>query len=130
RLARNIADAALPFDERFVAKQQTAFRREQLARLSPYLAPYATLAHDRGMFAPLFDPECTPLAGMTLWQQSVGLADDMLVKVDRMSMAHSLEVRAPFLDHRLAELMNRVAFETKLPGGRQKYILRKATERY
>jgi asparagine synthase (glutamine-hydrolysing) len=67
---------------------------------------------------------------MTLWQQSVSLTDDMLVKVDRMSMAHSLEVRAPFLDHRLAELMNRVKFATKLPAGRQKYLLRKAMERY
>ena len=130
RLARNIADAALPYGERFVAKQQTAFRRADLVRLSPYLAPYATAAHDRGSFAPLFDQDHAPLAGMTLWQQSVSLVDDMLVKVDRMSMAHSLEVRAPFLDHRLAELMNRVAFDTKLPGGRQKYILRKAMERY
>ena len=130
RLARNIADAALPYGERFVAKQQSAFRRAHIAKMSPYLAPYATAAHDRELFAPLFDRECAPLAGMTLWQQSVGLVDDMLVKVDRMSMAHSLEVRAPFLDHRLAELMNRVAFDTKLPGGRQKYILRKAMERY
>ena len=130
RLARNIADAALPYDERFVAKQQTAFRRSDLTRLSRYLAPYATAVHDRRLFAPLFDRDCSPLAGMTLWQQSVSLVDDMLVKVDRMSMAHSLEVRAPFLDHRLTEIMNRVAFDTKLPGGRQKYILRKAMERY
>jgi asparagine synthase (glutamine-hydrolysing) len=54
----------------------------------------------------------------------------MLHKVDRMSMAHALEVRTPFLDHRLAELMNRVAFSAKLKHGRQKYILRKALERY
>jgi asparagine synthase (glutamine-hydrolysing) len=54
----------------------------------------------------------------------------MLHKVDRMSMAHSLEVRAPFLDHRLAELLNRTKFSTKLPGGRQKYILRKAIAAY
>jgi asparagine synthase (glutamine-hydrolysing) len=130
KLARNIADAALPAGERFVAKQQTAFRRSHVAQLSPYLAPYATAANDRALFAPMFDGECSPLAGMTLWQQSVSLVDDMLVKVDRMSMAHSLEVRAPFLDHRLAELMNRVAFRTKMPEGRQKYILRKAMERY
>src|SRR4029077_16091521 len=129
RLARNIGDAALPHGERFVAKQQTAFRRADLVRLSPYLAPYATAANDRALFAPLFDRECSPLAGMTLWQQSVGLVDDMLVKVDRMSMAHSLEVRAPFLDHRLAELLDRVNLHTKLPRGRQKYLLRKAMER-
>jgi asparagine synthase (glutamine-hydrolysing) len=130
RLARNIDDAALSAGSRFVAKQQVAFRREQLASVSPYLARFATAANDRALFAPLFDDDRGPLAGMTLWQQSVSLVDDMLVKVDRMSMAHGLEVRTPFLDHRIAELMNRVAFATKIPGGRQKYLLRRAMEKY
>ncbi len=114
----------------FVAKQQVVFRRDHLAGISPYLAPHATAANDRALFAAMFDHAHTPLAGMTLWQQTVSLVDDMLVKVDRMSMAHGLEVRAPFLDHRLAELMNRVTFNTKLSRGRQKYLLRKAMERY
>jgi len=130
RLARNIDDAGLEAGERFVAKQQVVFRRDYLAGISPYLAPYATAENDRALFSPMFDHVMSPLAGMALWQQTVSLADDMLVKVDRMSMAHSLEVRAPFLDHRLAELMNRVTFNTKLPRGRQKYLLRKAMERY
>src|SRR2546426_4791018 len=130
RLARNIEDAGLEAGDRFVAKQQVVFRRDYLAGISPYLAPHATAANDRALFAPLFDHGRSPLAGMTLWQQTVSLVDDMLVKVDRMSMAHSLEVRAPYLDHRLAELMNRVPFNTKLPRGRQKYLLRKAMERY
>lgn len=130
RLARNIEDAGLEAGDRFVAKQQVVFRRDYLAGISPYLAPHATAANDRALFAPMFDRAQSPLAGMTLWQQTVSLVDDMLVKVDRMSMAHSLEVRAPFLDHRLSELMNRVTFNTKMPRGRQKYLLRKAMERY
>ena len=130
RLARNIEDADLEAGERFVAKQQVAFRRDFLAGVSPYLAPHASASNDRALFAPMFDGTRSPLAGMTLWQQTVSLVDDMLVKVDRMSMAHGLEVRAPFLDHRLAELMNRVRLGTKLPGGRQKYLLRKAMEEY
>jgi len=130
RIARNIEDAELEAGDRFAAKQQVVFRRDYLAGISPYLAPHATAANDRALFAAMFDPGLSPLAGMTVWQQTVSLADDMLVKVDRMSMAHSLEVRAPFLDHRLAELMNRVTFNTKLPQGRQKYLLRKAMERY
>jgi asparagine synthase (glutamine-hydrolysing) len=130
RLARNIDDAGLEAGDRFVAKQQVVFRRDYLAGISPYLAPHATAENDRALFSPMFDRAMSPLAGMALWQQTVSLPDDMLVKVDRMSMAHSLEVRAPFLDHRLAELMNRVTFDTKLPRGRQKYLLRKAMERY
>jgi asparagine synthase (glutamine-hydrolysing) len=130
RLARNIEDAGLEAGERFVAKQQVVFRRDDLAGISPYLAPHATAENDRALFSPMFDHGMSPLAGMALWQQTVSLTDDMLVKVDRMSMAHGLEVRAPFLDHRLAELMNRVTFNTKLPQGRQKHLLRKAMERY
>lgn len=128
RLARNIEDAGLDAAARFAAKQQTAFRRDFLSTVSPYLAPYATEAADRELFSLMQGRDA--LAGMTLWQQMVGLPDDMLVKVDRMSMAHALEVRAPFLDHRFAELMNRVSFDTKLPGGKQKYILRTALEHY
>ena len=52
------------------------------------------------------------------------LADDILVKVDRMSMAHGLEVRAPFLDHRLVETVARLAGRVKVPGRATKPLLR------
>jgi asparagine synthase (glutamine-hydrolysing) len=54
------------------------------------------------------------------------LPSQMLTKVDRMSMAHSLEVRVPFLDHRLVELMAPVSAQVKLPGYRRKHVLRRA----
>ncbi|HEX4947397.1 MAG TPA: asparagine synthase (glutamine-hydrolyzing) [Blastocatellia bacterium] len=54
------------------------------------------------------------------------LASDMLVKVDRMSMATSLEVRAPMLDVELAELAMSLPDEFLLRDGTTKYILRKA----
>jgi asparagine synthase (glutamine-hydrolysing) len=53
----------------------------------------------------------------------------MLVKVDRMSMAHSLEVRAPFLDHRLIELMVRTHKDVKMRGMERKSILRRTVAR-
>jgi asparagine synthase (glutamine-hydrolysing) len=130
KLARNIEDAGLPSGQRFAQKQQAAFRRDFIAQASPLLAPVATEATDRLLYAQMFDDKLDGLAAMTLWQQMVGLPDDMLTKVDRMSMAASLEVRAPFLDHRFPELLNRVSFATKLPGGRQKYLLRTAMEKY
>ncbi len=54
------------------------------------------------------------------------LPDDILVKVDRASMAVSLEVRAPLLDHRLMELAASIPSSLKLRGMNGKYILKKA----
>lgn len=56
------------------------------------------------------------------------LPDDILVKVDRMSMAHSLEVRAPFLDYRIIEFAATLPSHFKIKGKRQKIILKKAFE--
>src|SRR5205823_4534604 len=53
-----------------------------------------------------------------------GLLNDMLVKVDRMSMAHSLEVRSPFLDHRIVEFALRLPPTWKIHGRTTKYALR------
>lgn len=59
----------------------------------------------------------------------VSLPDDMLAKVDRMSMAHSLEARVPFLDHRLIELTYQVHKDVKMPGLRRKDLLRRTVGR-
>jgi asparagine synthase (glutamine-hydrolysing) len=78
-----------------------------------------------------------------LWQSSAGahpldrlldlnlrtyLLDDLLPKVDRMSMAHGLEVRSPFLDRELAELAFRLPPSTRLRGLSLKRVLRAAVE--
>lgn len=54
------------------------------------------------------------------------LPGDILVKVDRMSMANSLEIRSPFLDYRFLELVATIPSQLRLRGNRGKYIFRKA----
>ena len=57
------------------------------------------------------------------------LADDILTKIDRASMASSLEVRSPFLDVDFAEFANRIPSELKMKGLTRKYILKKSLEK-
>ncbi len=54
------------------------------------------------------------------------LPGDLLVKVDIASMAHSLEARSPFLDHKLVELSGAIAVRHKLRGLRSKHLLKRA----
>lgn len=54
------------------------------------------------------------------------LAERLLVKADRMTMAHSLEARVPYLDHPLVEFALRVPVRWKLRGRTRKYLLRRA----
>ncbi len=56
------------------------------------------------------------------------MAEDILTKVDRASMAVSLEVRAPFLDPRVAQFAASIPLSYKLKGSKGKYILKKAVE--
>jgi len=60
-----------------------------------------------------------------LWfDQRYYLPDDILTKVDRISMAHSVEVRPPFLDHRIVEFAAKLPSSLKIRGGRQKIVLK------
>ncbi|MGI9071625.1 MAG: asparagine synthase (glutamine-hydrolyzing) [Bryobacteraceae bacterium] len=60
------------------------------------------------------------------FESRANLTGDMLVKVDRMSMANSLEVRSPLLDHQLAEFAMSIPHQWKMRNGRGKQIFLKA----
>jgi asparagine synthase (glutamine-hydrolysing) len=58
------------------------------------------------------------------------MLEDILIKVDRMSMMHALEVRSPFLDYRLVELGLRVPSRLRAKNGCNKYLLRRLAARH
>jgi len=70
----------------------------------------------------------TEIEQMQFLDMNFYMAEDILTKVDRASMAVSLEVRAPFLDPRVAEYAASLPLEYKLKGNKGKYILKKAVE--
>lgn len=65
---------------------------------------------------------------MQFLDMSYYMAEDILTKVDRASMAVSLETRAPFLDPRIGQFAASVPFDYKLRGSKGKYILKKSLE--
>jgi asparagine synthase (glutamine-hydrolysing) len=74
-------------------------------------------------------PAKDPLSRLLYLETKAALPCDMLTKVDRMSMAASLEVRVPLLDHLFVEWVTRLPGGLKLAHGRGKYIFRKLAER-
>ncbi len=67
---------------------------------------------------------------MQLWDMQSYLPDDILVKVDRATMAASLESRAPLLDYRLVEFAWSLPMEWKIQQDQGKYILREILKKY
>ena len=70
-------------------------------------------------------PELSTWDQLNYWLFKVSLPEDMLVKVDRASMACSLESRIPFLDHRIVELLAAMPPSIKMPRLVRKSVLRR-----
>jgi asparagine synthase (glutamine-hydrolysing) len=72
----------------------------------------------------------SPLNRLLRFETKVYLPDDLLMKVDRMSMAHGLEVRVPLIDYRLVEFAAALPPALKLKGFTTKYLFKKMAARY
>jgi len=128
RIERVMESSLVPPFEDYVRKvalftpeeQRQLFSSEFQRQLPtfPYLEAFRTVARrSQGQDA---------VAQACLTDLSVYLPGDMLTKVDRMSMACSLEVRVPLLDHTLVEFAQSIPIDLKLRGLQSKYLLREA----
>ncbi len=120
RRARRFARAAsLPLAAAYFDMARV-FNAEQLGEILP------TSSWRAPTLSRWLDVESPSVADLLNANMTTYLPDDLLIKADRCSMAASLEVRAPFLDHQLAEYAAGIPFNLKLRGARTKHILKEA----
>ncbi len=113
-----------PLSERYVGNA-FIFKEKEKEKL---LKTYDPSVHFTDITRPIYE-DVKNMCGMTQMQyvdMNTWLRGDILVKGDRLSMAHSLEVRVPFLDREVFEVASRLATEEKLSHNTTKYIFRYA----
>jgi asparagine synthase (glutamine-hydrolysing) len=128
-----IYNRSMPVRERYLdyiswlpvhSRENSVFSREFLDWAAKVPSPLAQF-QDYFEHAPAKDP----LSRILYLDTKAYLPGDILTKVDRMSMAWSLEARVPLLDHPFVEFVSRLPAQWKFRNGDQKYILKRLAER-
>lgn len=115
-----------PLEQRYIgnAKMFTEDEKRELLLIHKESHPYTTITK------PLYE-QCKhygPVEKMQYIDIHTWMRGDILLKADKMTMAHSLEVRVPFLDKQVFEVAKHIPASFKTANGTTKYILRKAAE--
>jgi asparagine synthase (glutamine-hydrolysing) len=120
---KRFLEGSLMTPERAHAYWNGTFSEKQKRRLSQRELPHAlnSILRELREHSAASDDD---LAAYLWFDQKYFLPDDILNKADRMSMAHSLEVRPPFLDHRIVEFAAGLPASLKIRGVRQKVLLK------
>ena len=130
---RNLAySISLPWAERYTEGiSLQPFQREMALLSDDFMVSAQRLGSPLTLFRSYLDqaPASDPLSRVLYLDTKTYLPGDILTKVDRMSMATSLEARVPLLDHVFLEWVTRLAARWKVQRGIQKYILKQLAER-
>jgi asparagine synthetase B (glutamine-hydrolysing) len=122
KLSRNLRRRFLPETQSLISSEFFAGHHCAEIATDELLAAATTPLHAAAR--EFWSGSASPVNRMLAWDQTHYLPDDLLVKMDIASMARSLEVRSPFLDHELVELCARLRPEWKVAGSTGKRILR------
>jgi asparagine synthase (glutamine-hydrolysing) len=123
RASRVVESAGMDFIGR-VENKQSGFNKHERSLLLGHLKG---IRPAREFIEETIKPACDldNFKKLDYWLLKASLPDNMLTKVDRASMAHGLETRVPFLDHRLVELLFPLDIDMKLNWYQRKTILRR-----
>jgi asparagine synthase (glutamine-hydrolysing) len=124
RGSRFLYEISLQPAERYIAVAEQAVK-ELAPMLSDPLRAFLRESDPTRPWMRVFREDGSVMGGQLVDQRTY-LTDDILVKVDRCSMAVSLEARAPLLDHKVAEFANSLPTNFKLHGDESKRILKSA----
>lgn len=127
-LRRFFYDASLPPRESFSRRIMCFQPWMKTDLLQPWVQEELKRESGPGPIDSLFEREAAQwvMDKLLYVDSKLYLPDDLLTKVDRMSMLHSLEVRVPLLDYPLVELAASIPFSLKLKGRITKYLLKEA----
>jgi asparagine synthase (glutamine-hydrolysing) len=131
KLRKYLELAGKPFESRY--RGISTYEDNKKYRLySDGLAASATRGNDncKAFIASLYARSrgWDPLSRMLYFDTKTWLVDDLLIKADRMSMATSIELRVPFLDHRLVERAAAMPPGHKLRRGETKFVLKRVMQ--
>lgn len=123
-----ISDLNLAPLEQYARMMEFFSRQEKRQMLSPDFTSMFKDYDDYWHFRRYWNEDADPMTRMQYLDLKTYLPDDILTKVDRASMAMSLEVRPPLLDHVLVENIFALPAHLRVPGNTKKFLLKKAVE--
>ncbi|RLQ97862.1 asparagine synthase (glutamine-hydrolyzing) [Falsibacillus albus] len=115
-----------PMEERYIGNAKMFSESEKRELLTEYKSGLDYTSITKQFYSETFGYD--PVDRMQYIDIHTWLRGDILLKADKMTMAHSLELRVPFLDKKVFEVASKIPTSLKTANGTTKYILRKAAE--